>query len=268
MLLQRGNLREKGMEAQTQERTTTGTERFPAPPSDIDLKVVEVPAATPEQREQMRRNIEMEIFTARQERNYLAEDRLDEFGRCKGYGIDPDAVPTNVKAVRDVVLGRVRAMNPFRDFDKVGAGLIVDTEGSACSGGVPVLAIGTVSGIIAGMTAAYFGASPLLVLGAGVVGAAPVFIATWGARTVFNLAAGILTAVAAPFAYAAARIADVRHNPGLLAAKEYLKELRRSGLGWREQYEKKDEKIAELDRTIGDAAEALAKVDGTQPDVN
>lgn len=233
------------MEARTEERTAVTIDRFPAPPADIDLRVAEVPAATPEQRDQMRRNLEREIFIASQERDYLAKDRMD---------VDPDAVPTTVKQVSDVVAGRARAMNPFRDFNRIGAGALFNVDDAPCTSG-----LGIFTGIIAGTIACASGASFPIVVGAAALAAAPIFLPMWAGRTVFNLAAGILTAAAAPFLYAAARVKDVVRFPGLLAAKEFLKELSKSGMTTKQQYDKKEEKIAELDQAVEDAEKALGQ---------
>lgn len=236
-------------------RERTGVKEFPLPPADIHLEKFEIPAS-PRARARLRAQIERELITSEQEKEVLEKD-------IKSDG----EVPTSVKGVTEFIVGRAKAVNPIRDFNKVGAAVLYGGRSpwkDTFSQDEPPWPI--ITGMMACiMTAAVLGpfAHPALTIGAAAFAAAPLFLSMWGGRTIFNFCAGILTAAAAPFAYAAARIADVRRHPGYLNAKRFLRDLKHSVLKEDDQTEMRSRRISYLENEIAEHQKRLSEIEAS-----
>lgn len=177
----------------------------------INLAIERTPPGSRERRE-LKKEINREIQEAQDELDFL------NTGRTRTAG----------DHMTSLVVDRLKAVNPVRDLNRVGASRIngglnpwrLEDDDSAL-----IISLGTASGIAATIAAAVFTHNPLIAAGAGVLGAAPMFIVSWTARTLFNLAAGIITAVAAPAMLAAARIHDLKH-PGQVAARDFRRTIK------------------------------------------
>lgn len=252
------------MAVQTQTSPPPGSKRdFPAPASDTphepspardksrDLLQDEEIHMSPGKRVRLQRQIEIELNAAREEKEVLS-DRV----------ADSAAIPTAVGRVSSILEGRLKAINPIRDFDKIGF--------AALNNGITVWddpswnivpAMGHIWIITAtAVTWALSNSIPLTV-GAGLFVLAPVFISMLAGRTAFNFVAGVAAAVAAPVAYGLARIADVTKHPGMLRAKKFLVAVENSAhLNPDQKNELREERVAILEGKIREKEEKLEDI--------
>lgn len=221
-----------------------------------------VPEMTPEEQDpvRLRKDIEHEDFELKQEREIL-----QKYSR-------PEDVPTSVKKVSDLVSGRIRALNPFRDFHAVGFSAFNDGVNPWAD---EVLRKGAPNGppngpiswaVVAGMITAFVthaaGASLGTTLGAVVFSMAPLFITMWAARTVFSLCAAPVAVAAAPLAYIIAGIDDANRKPGYLNAKRFLSRLSESTPDPAEQSEVREARVSMIDEKLAQNEKELKEIQG------
>lgn len=197
-------------------------------PQIMDFSSLEIPAS-PRERRLLRRRVERELSSIDEEKEYLwdpAQGREYEDNR------------TAVMRFKDTVINRLRAANPFRDFDKVGASRFNDGVNPWRIPdeieGANLIILGTAATIAAPVVVWAITHSFALSIGAGLFASAGLFLGSWGLRTLFNLSAALLTIAASPLLYAAAVFED-RTGPGTFRAKAFLHDLEASGLDRGEQ---------------------------------
>lgn len=224
---------------------------FPAAAPDVqaDLEKIEIPASR-EGREGLRKQLEKEIRVSCQEREFL-----ESVGKETGAKMGPEQVSA-------ILTGRIRAMNPFRDFDKVGFSIFLGGEHPwTCLDLMPgPILYGMAAGLITGMAVGHV-ASAAVTIPAVLVAMAPIFLPMWGARTIFNLVAGVGTLALSPIAYLAARIFDEEKRPGYIKARAFLADLKRSLLGGEEQKDLRIKRVALLGEMIAEQEKALESIE-------
>lgn len=228
---------------------------FPTPSRDVNLKTVEIPS-TARERARLRKQLEKDILASTQEQRVLGQ--FEEASK----------IPTAVGKVTEIITGRARAMNPIRDFDKVGFSWFnngvnpwKDSKFVAEDAPPAMMFYGLVAGFLSAVIVS--SATHSFAITAGAVGfaMAPLFISMWAGRTIFNLAAGVLAGAAAPAAYAAGRILDLVRQPGHLRAKEFLSDLETSLIPPEERGEVKKQRVSMLSEVVAKQQTALRDIE-------
>lgn len=232
---------------------------FPLPVPDVGFNEAEIPAS-PKERARLRKQIQRELLSATQEREILITQPKD-----------PCEVDTEVTKVTEFIKGRARAMNPIRDFDKVGYAAFnkgvspwKDPNLATVDGPPAPVFWGIFAPLFTGMIVGAATSSAPIALAAAAFAIAPLLIPMWTGRTLFNLCAGVATAIAAPFAYAAAHIRDLGKLPGHLSAKAFLADLKGSLLGDEEKKELISQRITTLDEAVKAQEQSLLAIESSE----
>lgn len=201
---------------QTQVARSEERKQAESPREQDGLETANLPSS-PKARSVLKKQLQREITAMEQEAEFLSGEELN----------------SQSERIRIVISGRLRAMNPFRDFHRLGT--------TAMNGGVSVWkdpddAV-NVSAISAGAVAALALPTAAWLLthniaiagGAAAFGLAPLFFISWGARTLFNLVAGAPVALASPIFLGIAKLLDI-FKPGELRGSEFAGELRKKGI--------------------------------------
>lgn len=244
--------------ASAAQQTEVKAPEFPSPASDLLLEREVIPSSASE-RAKLKKQLLREMRIAAQEKDILTRE-ID----------DPRAVPTTVGRFTNFLVERAKALNPWRDFNKIGLSAFLGGENpwKDDQWAQTMLTAGLIGSYMATMLTAVLSHNVPAAIGAGVLVASPLFLPMLAGRTVFNILAGAAAAVVAPVAYCAARIVDLEAGAGFLHAKKFLADMKKVRIADDEKRDIRSRRAALLNEAIVKREQRVSEIESCEDKID